>query len=66
MSLLSLFADVTRAHCDMKGYNSSQASWPEKFQCQGCGHEGPVTIHAECEKCGSAAVQPLSMVGGRS
>ena len=65
MSLLNFFADVTRAHADLRGYDRKQAVWPEEFQCQNCGYTGPLNIHALCEACGSNSTQPLSLVGAK-
>ena len=60
MSLLGLFVDITRAHAEIHDYQ--QASWPEPFQCQNCGFEGALNIHAQCQRCDSNAVFPVSHV----
>ena len=64
MSLLAFFADVTRTHAELRNYAPAEAAWPEKFQCQHCGAEETLSIHGECQRCGSAAVVPVSSVGG--
>jgi hypothetical protein len=46
-------------------YDQRQAVWPEPFSCANCGHCGPISIHAECQRCSSGAVMPVSTLEAR-